>query len=84
MFVIDIKLQNFNEANDFCFIIFKKLSTLLNDTAVIKLLLTKPDTSYIIKVNPCFKHRFKLGFTAYGTPEITQQLTDVTKLFPTI
>ena len=48
------------------------------------LLLTKPNTSHITKVDPHFKHRFKLGFTAYRTSEIMQWLADVAKLFPTI
>ena len=84
MLVADIRLQNFNEANDFCFTVFRELSASLNDTAVTESLLTEPDISHIIKVDPCFKHKFKLGFTAYGISEIAQQLTDITELFPTI
>ena len=84
MLVADIRLQIFNETNDFCFTVFMKLFTLFNDTAVIKLLLTESDTNHIIKVNSHFKHRFKLGFTAYRTSEIMQQLTDVAESFPTI
>ena len=84
MFVADIRLQNFSKVSDFCFIAFKELPALFNDTAVIKLLLTEPDTSYIIKIDPCFKYRFKLGFTTYEISEITQQLTDITELFSTI
>ena len=72
MLITDIELQNFSEINNFCFIMFKELSASLNDTAVTELLLTEPDTSHIIKIDPHFKHRFKLGFTAYGIPEITQ------------
>ena len=56
----------------------------LNDTAVIEPLLTESDTSHITKVDPCFKHRFKLGFTVYRIPEIMQQLIDVAELFSTI
>ena len=81
MLIASMELQNFSEASDFCFITFKELPAPLNDTAVTELLLTEFDINYIIKVDPCFKHRFKLRFTAYETSEITQQLTDVTELF---
>ena len=84
MLVISMKLQSFSEASDFCFTVLKKLPASLNDTAVMGLLLTEPDTSHITKVDPCFEHRSKLGFTAYGTPEIMQQLTDITELFSTV
>ena len=84
MLVADIGLQIFSEASDFCFTAFMKLSASLNDTAVTELLLTESDINHIIKVDPCFKHRSKLGFTAYGTPEIAQQLTDVAESFSTI
>ena len=70
MFVASIELQNFSKINDFCFTVFKELSASLNDTAVIGLLLTESDISYITKVDLCFKYRFKLGFTAYETSEI--------------
>ena len=84
MLIVNMRLQNFSEASNFCFITFRKLSTSLDNTAVIKLLLTEPDTSHIIKVNPCFEHKSKLRFTAYGIPEIAQWLTNIAKLFSTI
>ena len=79
-----MRLQNFNEVNNFCFTALKKLSALLNDTAVMRLLLTEFDISYIIKVDLYFKFKFKLKFTVYKISEITQQLTNITELFSTI
>ena len=84
MLVAGMGLQIFSEASDFCSTAFTELSVPLNDTAVIEPLLTEPDISHIIKVDPCFKHKSKLGFTAYGTSEIMQQLTDITESFSTI
>ena len=84
MLAAGMGLWIFSKASDCCSTVLKELPTPLDDTAVMGLLLTKPDTSHITKVDPCFKHRSKLGFTAYGTPEIAQQLTDVAKSFPTI
>ena len=84
MLVIDIRLQTFSKANDFCSTALTELLTSPNDTAVTGSLLTESDTSHITKVDPHFKHRIKLRFIAYGTSEITQQLTNVTKSFPTI
>ena len=84
MLAAGMGLQIFSGASDCCFTTLKELPAPLNDTAVTGLLLTKPNTSHIIKVDPHFKHRFKLGFTAYGTPEITQQLINVAESFSTI
>ena len=84
MFVTDIELQNFSEVSNFCFTMFKELFALFDDTAIIELLLTEFNISHIIKVDPHFKHRFKLRFIVYRTSEITQQLTDITELFSTI
>ena len=84
MLAADMRLQTFSRANDFCFTVLMKLLAPLDNTAVTELLLTEPDTSHITKVDPCLKHRFKLGFTVYSTSEITQQLTDVMKSFSTI
>ena len=84
IFAAGIGLQTFSEASDCCFITFRELPASLNDTAVTGPLLTEPDTSHITKVDPHFKHRSKLGFTAYGTSEIVQQLTNIIKSFSTI
>ena len=84
MLVASIGLQTFSEASDFCFTVFMELSASFNDTAVIELLLIKSDINYITKIDSCFKHRFKLGFTVYETSEIVQQLINIAKLFPTI
>ena len=84
MLVAGMELQTFSGASDFCSTVLTELLMPLNDTAVTEPLLTEPDTSHITKVDLCFKHRFKLGFTAYETPEITQWLTDITESFPTI
>ena len=84
MLVADMGLQIFSEASDFCSTVLMELSVPPDDTAVMRPLLTEPDTSHITKVDPHFEHRSKLGFTAYGTPEIVQQLADVAESFPTI
>ena len=84
MLAADMRLQIFSEASDFCFITFRKLSASFNDTAVTRSLLIESDISPIIKIDLCFKHKFKLDFTAYEILKITQQLTDITKLFFTI
>ena len=84
MFVVSMELQTFSKASDFCSTVFIKLSAPFNDTAVTGSLLTEPNINYITKIDSCFKHRFKLGFTAYGIPEIMQQLTNVAKSFLTI
>ena len=84
MLVAGMGLQTFSEASDFCSTTLTELPAPPNDTAITGPLLTEPDTSHITKVDPHFKHRSKLGFTAYGTSEITQQLTNITKSFPTI
>ena len=84
MLVASIELQTFNEANDFCFTVLMKLSAPLNNIAVTGSLLTEPDTNHITKVDPHFKHKFKLGFTAYRTSEIMQQLINIAKSFSTI
>ena len=84
MLVAGMGLQIFSGASDFCSITFMELLMPLNDTAITGPLLTEPDISHITKVDPHFKHRFKLGFTAYGTPKIAQQLADVAESFPTI
>ena len=84
MLIASMGLQIFSEASDFCSTVFMKLFALFDDTAVTGLLLTEPDTSHITKVDLCLKHKFKLGFTAYDTSEITQQLTDITESFFTI
>ena len=77
-------LQIFSEASNFCFTVLIELFISFDDTAVTGLLLTKSDINHIIKVDPYFKHKFKLRFTVYGTPEITQQLINITKSFSTI
>ena len=79
-----MRLQNFSGASNFCSTAFKKLFASLNDTAVTELLLTELNTNYITKIDPHFKHKSKLGFTAYETSEIAQQLTDIAKSFSTI
>ena len=84
MLVADMGLQTFSGASDFCSIMLMELPVPPDDTAVTGPLLTEPDTSHITKVDPHFKHRFKLGFTAYEISEIMQQLTDVAELFSTI
>ena len=84
MLVASIGLQTFSGASDFCSTTLMELLMPPNDTAVTGSLLTEPDTSHITKVDPCFKHRSKLGFTAYGIPEIMQRLADVAESFPTI
>ena len=84
MLVASMRLQIFSEASDFCFIALTELSALFDDIAVTGSLLTEPDINHIIKINPCFKHRSKLGFTAYEILKIMQQLTDIVKSFSTI
>ena len=84
MLVVDIKLQIFNKVSNFCFTVFTKLPVLFNNTAVTELLLTEFNINHITKINPHFKHKFKLRFTAYEILEIVQQLTDVAELFSTI
>ena len=84
MLVADIGLQIFSEANDFCFTVFTELSVPLNNTAVTGLLLTEPDINHITKVDPHFKHKFKLKFTVYGISKIVQQLANIAELFSTI
>ena len=84
MFVASMELQIFSEVSDFCFITLTELSALLNNITVMESLLTEPDINHITKINPHFKHKFKLRFTAYETLEITQQLTDIAELFSTI
>ena len=84
MFVAGIKLQIFSEASDFCSIVFMKLLMPSDDTAVTGSLLTEPDISHITKVDSHFKHKSKLGFTAYGTSEIVQWLANIAELFSTI
>ena len=61
-----------------------KLFTSFDDTAVTGSLLTEPDINHIIKIDLCFEHKFKLGFTIYEISEIVQQLTDIAKSFSTI
>ena len=84
MLVAGMRLQTFSKTSDFCFIVLTELPAPFNNTAVTRLLLTEPDINHITKVDLHFEHRSKLGFTAYGTSEITQQLTDIAELFPTI
>ena len=84
MLAAGMRLQTFSGANDCCFIMLKKLPASLDDTAVTEPLLTEPNISHITKVDSCFKHKFKLGFTAYRILEIVQQLTNIAELFSTI
>ena len=72
MLVTNMKLQNFNETSDFCFIVLKELPVSFNDTAVTESLLTESDINHITKINPHFKYKFKLRFTAYETSKIVQ------------
>ena len=84
MLVASMGLQTFSGASDFCSTALTELLAPPNDTAVTGPLLTEPDTSHTTKIDLCFKHRSRLGFTAYRIPEIMQQLTDVAESFPTI
>ena len=84
MLITDMELQIFSEVSDFCSTMLTELPVPPDNTAVTESLLTKFDINHITKVDLCFKHKFKLGFTVYGTPEIVQQLIDVAELFPTI
>ena len=84
MLVASIGLQIFSGASDFCFTAFMKLSASSDDIAVTELLLTELNINHITKVDPHFKHRFKLGFTVYEISKIIQQLTNVAESFFTI
>ena len=82
--IADMELQTFSEASDFCSTVLTELPAPLNDTAVTEPLLTEPDTNHIIKINPHFEHKSKLGFTAYEISKIMQQLTNIAESFSTI